>query len=113
MKELNKINEAITLVDDKIHQVLHCTGSKSYVNYTKESNLADLRDKIRNQEFLSQSTAKSSHDNDTKHKQILMHIFPSKEYQTMMCDNNNQLIPSTRRNVIRMRKACLICDPLE
>jgi hypothetical protein len=53
VKELNKINEAITLVDDKIHQVLHCTGSKSYVNYTNESSLADLRDKIRNQEFLS------------------------------------------------------------
>lgn len=103
MKELNKINEAITLVDDKIHQVLHCTGSKSYVNYTKESNLADLRDKIRNQEFLSQSTTKSSHDNDTKHKQMLMHIFPSKEHRTMMCNNNNQLILSRRHNPIRIK----------
>ena len=97
------LNEAITLVDDKIHQVLHCTGSKSYVNYTKESNLADLRDKIRNQEFLSQSTAKSSHDNDTKHKQMLMHIFPSKEQRTMMCNNNNQLILSRRHNPIRIK----------
>ena len=35
VKELNKINEALSIVDDKIHQVLNYTGSKSYVNYTK------------------------------------------------------------------------------
>ena len=51
VKELNKTNEAITLVDDQIHQVLCCTGSKNYVNHIKQSNLADLRDKILNQEF--------------------------------------------------------------
>ena len=51
VKELNKINEDATIVDDQIHQVLCCTRIKSYVNFTKQSNLADLRDKIRNQEF--------------------------------------------------------------
>lgn len=35
VKELTKINKAISLVDDQIHQMLNYTGSKACVNYTK------------------------------------------------------------------------------
>ena len=55
IRELTKINKAISLADNQIHQMLNYTGSKAYVNYTKQSNLADLKDKIQNHEFLSQT----------------------------------------------------------
>ena len=48
VKELNKINETISIVDDQIHQVLHCAGRKKLANHTKQSNLANLKDKIQN-----------------------------------------------------------------
>ena len=40
-----------------------------------------------------------------------MHVFPSKEHQKMMSKNSNQLILSTRHNLIRIRKESLIREP--
>lgn len=35
VNELNKINEVLSIVDDKIRQVLNHTGNKSCVNHTR------------------------------------------------------------------------------
>ena len=86
------------------------TGNKSYVQCTKQSNLADVKIKTPACDLLSQLHNRTAHDNDSKHKQILSCMFPSKQRQTMA---SNHIAPSfnIRRNLIRV--LTLIREPVE
>ena len=68
VNELKKINDAMSVIDCMSHKMMDYTGCKSYVNYTKKSNLAKMKDKSRNLGFLSHSAQYYSQNNNTNFK---------------------------------------------
>ena len=58
MKELSKINEAISVVEVKLQTILNNTKCKSYVMHSHNSNLAEFRHEQQNKifELLSRNT---------------------------------------------------------
>ena len=75
MNELNKINQAISMVDDKTHQFLNYAGNKTRLQSTKQSNLTNAKDQIRNDNFISPSHQHIANDADRKFKQMLAVMF--------------------------------------
>ena len=110
--ELIKVNEALSLVNSKIQAMLQKTGCQTYVNYTKDSNLANTKDKKRNNNFILKSNNMFFNQNNTKFKEMISNMFPSKEIKIfampMICNANN-ILTITRRN--QPRKVRLIREP--
>ena len=64
VKELSKINEAISVVEAKLQTILNNTKCKSYVMYSHNSNLAEFRHEQQNKNFelVSRNTHVTCHE---------------------------------------------------
>ena len=97
--ELKKVNEAFSIVDSIMNKTLNCTGYKKLHQLHTKNNLTNVKEKNRNHGFLSQSVQFGAQNNNTKFKQMITHVFPSKEYQIIQ-HGNGQTIMSNKRNHI-------------